>query len=40
MDVLPSTELSRIIGAESAKTLEQGLGITTAAQLLQHYPRR
>lgn len=40
MDVLPATELSRVLGAESAKTLKQGLGITTAAQLLAHYPRR
>lgn len=40
MAVLPTTELTRVLGAESAKTLEQGLGITTAAQLLQHYPRR
>ncbi|MBE1513896.1 ATP-dependent DNA helicase RecG [Nesterenkonia halotolerans] len=40
MAVLPTTELHRVLGAESAKTLEQGLGITTAAELLQHYPRR
>ena len=40
MAVLPDTELHRIIGEESAKALEQGLGVTTAVQLLQHYPRR
>ncbi|GAA1147695.1 ATP-dependent DNA helicase RecG [Nesterenkonia lutea] len=40
MKVLPTTQLHRVLGEESAKVLEQGLGITTAAQLLQHYPRR
>ena len=38
--LLPQTPLDRLIGDKTAKALAKNLGIKTAADLLQHYPRR
>lgn len=38
--LLPLTPLDRLIGDKTAKALAKNLGIKTAADLLQHYPRR
>ena len=38
--LLPQTPLDRLIGDKSAKALAKNLGIKSAADLLQHYPRR
>jgi ATP-dependent DNA helicase RecG len=38
--LLPQTPIDRLIGDKTAKALAKNLGIKTAADLLQHYPRR
>ncbi len=38
--LLPLTPLGRLIGDKTAKALAKNLNIKTAADLLQHYPRR
>jgi ATP-dependent DNA helicase RecG len=38
--LLPLTPLDRLIGDKTAKALAKNLNIKTAADLLQHYPRR
>jgi ATP-dependent DNA helicase RecG len=38
--LLPQTPLDRLIGDKTAKALAKNLAIKTAADLLQHYPRR
>ena len=38
--LLPLTPIDRLIGDKTAKALAKNLGIKTAADLLQHYPRR
>jgi ATP-dependent DNA helicase RecG len=38
--LLPLTPLDRLIGDKTAKALAKSLNIKTAADLLQHYPRR
>ena len=38
--LLPLTPLDRLIGDKTAKALAKNLGIKTAADLLEHYPRR
>ena len=38
--LLPLTPLDRLIGDKTAKAMAKNLGIKTAADLLQHYPRR
>jgi ATP-dependent DNA helicase RecG len=36
----PHTELSRVIGAKSAKVIQQAFGYTTVGEFLDHLPRR
>ena len=38
--LLPATNLNRVLGDKTAKSLAKHLGLTTVADLLQHYPRR
>ena len=38
--LLPLTPIDRLIGDKTAKALAKNLNIKTAADLLQHYPRR
>ena len=38
--LLPTTSLDRVLGDRSAKSFAKNLGLTTVADLLQHYPRR
>jgi ATP-dependent DNA helicase RecG len=38
--LLPQTPIDSLIGDKTAKALAKNLGIKTAADLLQHYPRR
>ena len=38
--LLPTTSLDRVLGDKSAKSFAKNLGLTTVADLLQHYPRR
>jgi len=38
--LLPTTALDRVLGDKTAKSFAKNLGLTTVADLLQHYPRR
>ena len=38
--LLPNTSLDRVLGDKTAKSFAKNLGLTTVADLLQHYPRR
>ena len=38
--LLPSTALDRVLGDKTAKSFAKNLGLSTVADLLQHYPRR
>jgi len=38
--LLPTTTLDRVLGDKTAKSFAKNLGLTTVADLLQHYPRR
>ena len=38
--LLPATNLNRVLGDKTAKSLAKHLGLITVADLLQHYPRR
>lgn len=38
--LLPTTSLDRVLGDKTAKSFAKNLGLTTVADLLQHYPRR
>jgi len=38
--LLPTTGLDRVLGDKTAKSFAKNLGLTTVADLLQHYPRR
>jgi len=38
--LLPTTNLDRLLGDKTAKSLAKNLGLRTVADLLQHYPRR
>lgn len=38
--LLPTTNLDRLLGDKTAKSLAKNLGLMTVADLLQHYPRR
>ena len=38
--LLPTTDLNRVLGEKTAKSLAKHLGLITVADLLQHYPRR
>ena len=38
--LLPTTNLNRVLGDKTAKSLAKHLGLITVADLLQHYPRR
>ena len=38
--LLPTTALDRVLGDKSAKSFAKNLGLSTVADLLQHYPRR
>ena len=38
--LLPTTALDRVLGDKTAKSFAKTLGLTTVADLLQHYPRR
>jgi ATP-dependent DNA helicase RecG len=38
--LLPTTNLDRLLGDKTAKSLAKNLGLKTVADLLQHYPRR
>lgn len=38
--LLPQTNLNGVLGERTAKALSRHLGLTTIADLLQHYPRR
>ncbi|MFZ4065469.1 MAG: OB-fold nucleic acid binding domain-containing protein [Rhodoluna sp.] len=37
---MPTTNLDRLLGDKTAKSLAKNLGLKTVADLLQHYPRR
>jgi ATP-dependent DNA helicase RecG len=38
--LLPTTALDRVLGDKTAKSFSKNLGLSTVADLLQHYPRR
>ena len=38
--LLPTTALDRVLGDKTAKSFAKNLGLSTVADLLQHYPRR
>ena len=38
--LLPTTALDRVLGDKTSKSFAKNLGLTTVADLLQHYPRR
>ena len=38
--LLPTTNLDRLLGDKTAKSLAKNLGLRTVSDLLQHYPRR
>jgi ATP-dependent DNA helicase RecG len=38
--LLPTTSLDRVLGDKTAKSFAKNLGLSTVADLLQHYPRR
>jgi ATP-dependent DNA helicase RecG len=38
--LLPTTALDRVLGDKTAKSFAKNLGLTSVADLLQHYPRR
>jgi len=39
-DVCPNTSLERLLGGKAAAKLEKEFGLSTASELLDHYPRR